>query len=120
MPGLKKTALKPSARLLLAFLFFSLATSLRPQNSEEQPEPTEPESHLTVTMGSSLWETLVDNGVNPSIWKYVFEYNRANNPAFARITRTNRIPRGTVIFIPLERDEEARALLAAFSFPMRP
>ena len=107
MPGLKKTALKPSARLLLAFLFFSLATSLRPQNSEEQPEPTEPESHLTVTMGSSLWETLVDNGVNPSIWKYVFEYNRANNPAFARITRANRIPRGTVIFIPLERDEEA-------------
>ena len=108
MPVLNGRATKSKALLVLVLVIFSLAASLRSQNSEEQQEPTEPESYFTATMGSSLWETLVDNGVNPSLWKYVFEYNRANNPAFARITRANRIPRGTVIFIPLERDEEAR------------
>ena len=87
---------------LLLFIIFCPGTQYQAQASQNG-DPTEVESYFTTRMGSSLWETLIDQGVNPTLWKFIFEYNRDYNPAFARITSARRIPRNTVIYIPHER-----------------
>lgn len=80
-------------------LVFALAHA-----SSEDESSSGGDAYVQVRMGSSLWETLIENGVNPTLWKDVFQYNKQNNPAFSRIRAANAIPRGTVIFIPGDRD----------------
>ncbi|MFH1071051.1 MAG: N-acetylmuramoyl-L-alanine amidase [Candidatus Glassbacteria bacterium] len=78
---------------------------MRPAEDEAEDN----DSYFTIQMGSTLWETLIDNGVNPTTWRDVFEFNRDNNPAFRRIVNANRIPRGTMIYIPLESGPKPQA-----------
>ncbi len=53
-----------------------------------------------VRLRSTLWETLIENGVNPTLWKKVFDYNRRHNKAFASIKSAQRIPNGITLYIP--------------------
>jgi len=99
---------RSSVRLTPSFLLLSLilCTGIHYQaQANQSEEPAEVESHFTARMGSSLWETLIDEGVNPTLWKFIFRYNRAHNPAFSRITSARRIPRNTVIYIPYDYEE---------------
>jgi len=66
-----------------------------------------------IKMGASLWETLIENGVNPAQWKEIFQYNKAHNPAFRRIRTAKAIPRGTVILLPGEGGARASAAAPA-------
>jgi len=90
--------------LLLVLLYCSGSSLV--SGADHKRKPPDAETHFTVRMGSTLWETLIDNGVNPTHWRYVFEYNRTHNPAFKNITSAKRIPRRTIIYIPLEQDTE--------------
>lgn len=91
------------AFFLLSFIF--CAGIQYQAQASQYDEPAEVENYFTTRMGSSLWETLIDQGINPTLWKFVFEYNRTYNPAFARITSAKRIPRNTVIYIPYDRND---------------
>lgn len=92
--------------LNVAFFLFSFffCTGIQYQaQAAQEEEPAAVESYFTTRMGSSLWETLIDQGVNPILWEFIFEYNRTHNSAFARIPSAKRIPRNTVIYIPYDR-----------------
>ena len=88
---------------LFSFLFILLfSPSLGISSSDDTEEPSVAESYISAPMSSSLWETLIENGIDPTQWKGVFEYNRINNPAFKKISSASKIPRGTIIYIPVE------------------
>ncbi|HLA38400.1 MAG TPA: hypothetical protein VJ417_00305, partial [Candidatus Glassbacteria bacterium] len=91
--------------LYLPLILLLAAFSIHAAGNEAADEG----GYYTVVMGASLWETLIDNGVNPTLWKEIFQFNRENNPAFRRISNANRIPRGTPVYIPLEGGEAAPA-----------
>jgi hypothetical protein len=74
-----------------------------------QEEASGGQEQNQVRMGASLWETLIENDVNPAQWKEIFQYNKANNPAFKRIRSAKSIPRGTVILLPPEGGAAPRA-----------
>ena len=96
----KPPVLPAAAALLTAVcLLVSLAYA-----STEAESVSGGDGYISVRMGASLWETLIENGVNPTLWKDVFQYNRETNPAFSRIRKANAIPRGTTIYIPIDRD----------------
>ncbi len=86
--------------------FFLLLSCLLPcsalQAADSDKENTTGDQYFTARMGGSLWDTLIDNGVDPTQWRAVFEFNREHNSAFSRITSANRIRRGVTIYIPLE------------------
>ena len=75
------------------------------------------DEYFTTKMGRSLWDTLIESGVDPTQWRYVFDFNRENNPAFARIKSANRIPRGVTIYIPLETGDESPVKRRAVTRP---
>ncbi len=94
-------------RVITFFLLLSsllLADGLPAADSDN--ENTTGDQYFTARMGGSLWDTLIDNGVDPTQWRNVFAFNRDHNPAFSRIKSANRIPRGVTIYIPLESDSD--------------
>ncbi|MEA2063393.1 MAG: N-acetylmuramoyl-L-alanine amidase [Gemmatimonadota bacterium] len=60
------------------------------------------QSYFKVRLRGTLWETLIEHGVNPTRWKEVFQYNRRFNPAFKRIKSAHRIPDRTTVYIPTD------------------
>ena len=105
---IKKSRSAAGSRVTLYLLSIILCAGIQYQaHASQNGEAAEVESYFTARMGSSLWETLIDQGVNPTLWRFVFEYNRSCNPAFARITSAKRIPRNTVIYIPHERNDKS-------------
>ncbi|MEA1996873.1 MAG: N-acetylmuramoyl-L-alanine amidase [Gemmatimonadota bacterium] len=101
------SSIKTNIFICLLFCFFSLAPS-QAYCAHDNGESSGAGSHFTVRMGSSLWETLIDCGVNPTQWKMVFAYNRANNPSFKKIRSARSIPKGTAIYIPVDSDTRNR------------
>jgi len=91
-----------SAGFLLFFICFRAAGAAHENNAENG-------EYIKVRLRSTLWETLIDNGVNPTLWKEVFYYNRRNNPAFARIKSAHRIPNGITVYIPSDWQDGKRA-----------
>ena len=84
-------------------LFCSLVPSSFPSGLLiAQEEPTGGLEPGQVRMGASLWETLIENDINPVQWKEIFQYNKVNNPAFRKIRSAKVIPRGTLILVPPE------------------
>ncbi len=102
----------PLFLLLLAYPLFPVLRA-----SQDDEESTGVDSTLQVKMQGTLWETLADNGANPTTWRAVFQYNRAGNPAFRNIRSAARIPRGTLILIPSENDLSAPSSAAAPAAP---
>ncbi|HUU29447.1 MAG TPA: N-acetylmuramoyl-L-alanine amidase [archaeon] len=92
---------------LISFLLLWSFSAQPAFGADDYDEPAEAETYFQARMGSSLWETLIENGVNPTLWKVVFDYNRMNNPAFSKIRSARSIPKGTVIYIPFESDTRA-------------
>ncbi len=94
-----------------ALSFFLLLSALLlcdvSRAADSDNDNTTGDQYFTARMGGSLWNTLIDNGVDPTQWRAVFEFNRDYNPAFSRITSANRIPRGVTIYIPLETGSDA-------------
>ena len=90
------------AGCLLLFLCFQAAEAA-------QDEVAGNREYVKVRLRSTLWETLIENGVNPTLWKDVFYYNRRHNKAFARIKSAHRIPNGITIYIPSDWQSEKTA-----------
>ena len=99
LPYRKKRAVSSTVLSFCLLLLFSACLPLAAADSDN--EKTTGEQYYTVRMGGSLWNTLIDNGADPTQWRSVFEFNREHNPAFRKIRSANRIPRGVTIYIPL-------------------
>ncbi|MBN2288069.1 MAG: hypothetical protein JXQ83_01970, partial [Candidatus Glassbacteria bacterium] len=63
-------------------------------------EEGESGEYVEATLRGTLWETLIENGVNPTLWRDIFDYNRRYNKAFAKVKSAHRIPNGITIYIP--------------------
>ena len=87
------------AGIVLLFICFQAGRAEDPEDGD----------YIKVRLRSTLWETLIDNGVNPTLWKEVFYYNRRNNPAFARIKSAHRIPNGITVYIPSDWQDGKKA-----------
>ena len=93
-------------RVLAGCLFLFLCFQVAEAAHDEVEENGE---SVKVRLRSTLWETLIENGVNPTLWKDVFYYNRRHNKAFARIKSAHRIPNGITIYIPSDWQSEKAA-----------
>jgi hypothetical protein len=94
--------------LILFFLLLSFARTDLVLCAEDD-DLSGADEYTQIRMGGSLWETLIENGVDPGLWKTVFEYNRANNPAFKRLRSAKNIPKGTLIYIPADWEAKPKA-----------
>jgi N-acetyl-anhydromuramyl-L-alanine amidase AmpD len=85
------------AQLKLA-VFLLLLLCFQPAGAAH--DESENGDYIKVRLRGTLWETLVENGVNPTLWRNVFDYNRRHNKAFANVRSANRIPNGITVYIP--------------------
>ncbi|MBW7997004.1 MAG: N-acetylmuramoyl-L-alanine amidase [Candidatus Glassbacteria bacterium] len=101
----RKSVIKPALIGFCLLVSYFCTGLLRAADTDSREAGAE--QYVTVRMGGSLWNTLIDNGVDPTQWRYIFEFNRERNPAFARITSAKRIPRGVTIYIPFESEGDS-------------